>query len=226
MFPLALKTQTTQQLHLMPAASGSVVTLVMQISECVLGSSTQSHPHPRPCRARSAGTSMQFHSPVRDQFIPILPGSLTSYTSVRKYEPRPYEISETSDLLVFGEEQDPPDDDRKRTRSLSHFSFFDAHHENSMISLDVLDEGVGGDHRVLGAGFVVAKYDLDEDEGQEDGLDVEAEQQYVRMTRILRYFTRYWERDRYVTSLQKVVLTDMKKPVLCRNGPCNLPTRC
>lgn len=123
---------------------------------------------------------------------------------------------ETSDLLVFGEEQDPPDDGRKRTRSLSHFTFFDSHHENNTISLDVLDEDRGGDHHVLGAGFVVAQYDLDEDAGQEDdGLDVEAEQQYIRTTRILRYFTRYWERQRYVVSREEVyslTYTDVKSP--------------
>lgn len=126
---------------------------------------------------------------------------------------------ETDDLLVFGEEQDPPDDGRKRTRSLSHFTFFDARHGNSMISLDVLDdledEGRGGDHGVLGAGFVVAQYDLDEDAGQEDDLDVEAEQQYVRTTRILRYFTRYWEKNRYVISQEEVYslpYTDEKSP--------------
>lgn len=128
---------------------------------------------------------------------------MTSFISVRKYEPRPYEILETSDLLVFGEEQDPPDDGRKRTRTLSHFTFFDPHHENSMVPLDVLDEGMGGHHRVLGAGFIVAKYDVDEDEGQEDGLDVEAEQQYIRMTPILRYFTRYREADWYVISRRR-----------------------
>ncbi|KAF8559884.1 S-adenosyl-L-methionine-dependent methyltransferase [Imleria badia] len=111
---------------------------------------------------------------------------------IRKYEPRPYEVPETKDLLVFGEEQDPPDDDRKRTRLLSHFAFFDAANENTMISLDALDDDVRGNHHVLGAGFIVARYDIDEDEGQEDGLDEEAERQYIRMSRILRYYTRYW----------------------------------
>ena len=112
---------------------------------------------------------------------------------------------ETADLFVFGEEQDPPDDDRKRTRVLSHFTFFDDRDDNSMISLDVLNEGVGGNHRVLGAGFVVARYDIDEDEGQEDDLDVEAERQYIRTSRILRYFTRYWEENRYVIFRESVL---------------------
>jgi DNA (cytosine-5)-methyltransferase 1 len=112
---------------------------------------------------------------------------------IRKYEPRPYEVVESDNLFIFGEEQDPPDDGRKRTRVLSHFTFFDDHHDNNMISLDVLDEGMGGDNRVLAAGFVVARYEIDEDEGQEDDLDVEAERQYIRTSRILRYFTRYWE---------------------------------
>lgn len=73
-----------------------------------------------------------------------------------------------------------------------------------MISLDVLDEGMGGNHCVHGAGFVVAGYDVDEDEGQEDELDEEAERQYVRLSRIRRYFTRYEEADRYVVFLKEV----------------------
>ena len=102
----------------------------------------------------------------------------------------------------------------KRTRCLSHFAFFDADHDNKMVSLDVLDEGMGGGHRVLGAGFVVARYDIDEDEGQEDGLDEDAERQYIRLSRILRYFTRYWEANRYVIFREEaycVPFTDMKK---------------
>lgn len=119
---------------------------------------------------------------------------------------------ESDNLLIFGEEQDPPDDGRKRTRVLSHFTFFDDRHDNNMISLDVLDEGMGGDHRVLGAGFVVARYEIDEDEGQEDDLDVEAERQYIRTSRILRYFTRYWEANRYVIFREGVLYTDVKSP--------------
>ena len=49
---------------------------------------------------------------------------------------------ETANLFVFGEEQDPQDDGRKRTCVLSHFTFFDDRDDNSMISLDVLNEGV------------------------------------------------------------------------------------
>ena len=73
-----------------------------------------------------------------------------------------------------------------------------------MISLDVLDEGVGGDHCVHGAGFVVARYDIDEDEGQEDDLDEEAERQCIRLSRIRRYFTRYQEANRYVVFPKEV----------------------
>lgn len=85
----------------------------------------------------------------------------------------------------------------KRTRLLSRFTFFDAAHDNEMISLDVLDEGMGGDHRVLGTGLVVARYDIDEDEGQEDDLD-QIGPEYIRLSPIRRYFTRYWVVDRFV----------------------------
>ena len=81
-----------------------------------------------------------------------------------------------------------------------------------MISLDVLDEGRGGNHRVLGAGFAAAKYDIDEDEGQEDGLDDESECQYIRMSRIRRYFTRYWEANRYVIFWRCMACIDVKSP--------------
>lgn len=84
----------------------------------------------------------------------------------------------------------------KRTRLLTHFAFFDHEDEDNLISLDVLDEGIGGGRHVLGAGLVAARYELDEDEGQEDGLDEDAELQYIRLSRILRYFTRYWEVNR------------------------------
>ncbi|KAF9225292.1 S-adenosyl-L-methionine-dependent methyltransferase [Gyrodon lividus] len=104
----------------------------------------------------------------------------------RKYEPRPFEILETRDLLVFGEEPDPPDDGKKRVRVLSHFAFFDASHGNSMISLNALDED--DDHQIQGAGFVVARYDIDEDEGQEDDLyDEGDEPQFIRLSKIGGY---------------------------------------
>ena len=48
---------------------------------------------------------------------------------------------------------------------------------------------MGGNHHVLGADFVVARYDIDGGEGQKVDLDVEAERQYIPTSRILRYFT-------------------------------------
>ncbi|KAG9313921.1 S-adenosyl-L-methionine-dependent methyltransferase [Chiua virens] len=112
---------------------------------------------------------------------------------VPKYESREYEVLETPDLLIFGEENDLADDENKPFRKLSHFTFFDSRQGNKMVTLDPLD-AEDGDHHILGAGFVVAKYEVDEDEGQEDGLDFD-EPQYVRLSRIIRYFTKYWEAD-------------------------------
>ncbi|KAF9245635.1 S-adenosyl-L-methionine-dependent methyltransferase [Melanogaster broomeanus] len=101
---------------------------------------------------------------------------------------------ETHDLLVFGEEPDV-DDDNKRVRVLFRFAFFDARHENSMISLDALHD-LDGDHQIEGAGFVVAKYDVDEDEGQEDDLDDEDDEpQFVHIPRIRDFFIDYQDAD-------------------------------
>ena len=147
---------------------------------------------------------------------------LTSCASVRKYEPRPYEIAETKHLVLFGEEQDPPDDDLKRTRALSHFAFFDAAQDNALVSLDVLDGGENVGHRIFGAGFVVARYDTDEDEGQED--DFEEAPEYIHLSRIHRYFTKYWEANRYVVSRGGgiALYADITKPILCGNGSRHL----
>ncbi|KAF8131609.1 S-adenosyl-L-methionine-dependent methyltransferase [Boletus edulis] len=133
---------------------------------------------------------------------------------VQKYERREHEVLETADLLVFGEERDPPDDGRKRMRRLSRFAFFDARHDNQMVSLDVLDEGRGGGHCVLGAGLVVAKYEVDEDEGQEDDLGVDVDREYVRLSRILRYFTRYQEANSpfYVETEHAIYELDVDRP--------------
>ena len=121
---------------------------------------------------------------------------------MRKYEPRPYEVKETRDLLIFGEEPDPPGDRRKRIRVLSRFTFFhgkpDAETHLNMVSLDVVADGGGDDRHVFGAGFTVAKYDVDEDEVLEDVLDEDANRLYIRTSRVLRYFTKYQEPNRYV----------------------------
>ncbi|KAH7886266.1 S-adenosyl-L-methionine-dependent methyltransferase [Phlebopus sp. FC_14] len=120
----------------------------------------------------------------------------TRSRSARKYESRPYEVLETSELLVVGEEPDPPDDDNKRVRVLSRFVFFDKLHENSFTSLDSLKDGQREGQIIHGAGFVAARFEIDEDEGQEDDIeDEEAELLFIQTDAILRYSTDYQNED-------------------------------
>ncbi|KIL00792.1 hypothetical protein PAXRUDRAFT_29521 [Paxillus rubicundulus Ve08.2h10] len=61
-----------------------------------------------------------------------------------------------------------------------------------MVSLSALDEEADDDHQIQGAGFVVARYDIDEDEGQEDDLEDEGDEpQFIRIPKLRRYIIDY-----------------------------------
>lgn len=96
-----------------------------------------------------------------------------------------------------------------------------------MISLNALDEEADDDHQIQGAGFVVARYDIDEDEGQEDDLeDEDDEPQFIRIPEIRRYIIDYRDVNGYVTLLFQSydVGADLyyAKPPLYRDGPRSL----
>lgn len=66
-----------------------------------------------------------------------------------------------------------------------------------MVSLSVLDQHESG--TIEGAGFVAAKFEIDEDEGQEDDLeDNYGEPQYIRLSAVRRYGINYLVKDWYV----------------------------
>ena len=120
------------------------------------------------------------------------------YQPARKYEPRPYEEKETADLLLFGEEPKPQDHEEKYARVLSRFAFFDPKSELEMVSLNVLSDRIEKDRKIEGAGFVAAKFLVDEDEGQEDLEAEDDELQYIRLTAVRRYLINYLFVDAYV----------------------------
>ncbi|RDB29208.1 DNA (cytosine-5)-methyltransferase 3 [Hypsizygus marmoreus] len=116
------------------------------------------------------------------------------------YIPQPGEVLETPDLVILGEDpfvnedRDAGDsqDDDKPVRVLTEFTFFDPKHRNEMVSLSSIEEDDGVDRQFEGAGRVSPYAIIEEDEGQEDGLDDDTEGGvYVRLSAVLRFMIDY-----------------------------------
>ncbi|KAI0368858.1 S-adenosyl-L-methionine-dependent methyltransferase [Pilatotrama ljubarskyi] len=118
----------------------------------------------------------------------------------RSYVPRPEDVKESGDMVIFGE--DPLDHDEssmeKPMRLLADFAIFDPR-GFELVSLDLLDNSDTQGHQFEAAGFVAPVFLNKEDEGQEDELDDEDDRrrqlQRLRTSAIFSYTIDYTKAD-------------------------------
>ena len=110
--------------------------------------------------------------------------------------PRPDELPEKVDTIIYGEDEDAGASDDKPVRVLSDFVVYDPVHGAEFVPLALLD--VGGDHAFEGAGIVVPYFTNEEDAGlDDDAEDADYAPQRLRLSAIFRYSVDYDKRDEY-----------------------------
>ncbi|KAH9849210.1 S-adenosyl-L-methionine-dependent methyltransferase [Lenzites betulinus] len=124
----------------------------------------------------------------------------SEHTPPRAYVPKPEDVKEDADTIVFGEDPAEQSDAAKPVRALSDFVVFDPARGFEHIPIDLLDAPAASKHSFEAAGNVMPLFLNEEDEGQEDGLigedgANEPQGQRIRTSAIFRWCLDYQKAD-------------------------------
>ncbi|KAI0828845.1 S-adenosyl-L-methionine-dependent methyltransferase [Trametes gibbosa] len=148
--------------------------------------------------ARGSSAGSEHTPPPSKRIKPVHPeerrGALPA--PKRAYVPKPEDVKEDVDTIIFGEDPIDQPDAAKPVRALSNFVVFDPTRGFEHIPIDLLDEPAASKHSFEAAGDVMPLFLNEEDEGQEDGLDgedsgTEPQAQRIRTSAIFRWSLDY-----------------------------------